>query len=381
MPPTSAPPLARLLAFTLALATLSGGCGDDPDPVVDPWGEGGFVAGEPLAVAPEELETWVYVPFEEMRCGDGTTAGIFVNFTDRSRELVLFLQGGGICYDALSCAVMEGELAGLGADPLADFLAFDRSVGIFDRDDSANPFRDASFVSVPHCTGDFHLADRVNTYSSVGEVHQRGHANLKAVVRRVVPAFADATRITLAGFSAGGVGATANYPLVASAFGTVSAPLPFLIDDAGPLLRPEYLAVSGQETIAEAWGLEETLFPWCPRCESRGFHEALARAHELHPGLRSSLLCTYQDGVVKALYTLISGASFASIPDRLEEGLLDLSEYTSGLSLRDGGRQREFYYEGTRHGAIEVAPLADTPGLASFLRAQLEDDGAWETIH
>jgi hypothetical protein len=44
------------------------------------------------------------------------------------------------------------------------------------------------------------------------------------------------------------------------------------------------------------------------------------------------------------------------------------------------GAHRSFYYVGERHGALTVAPLSATPGLASFLAAQLSDDPAWTSV-
>lgn len=353
------------------------GCGDDGEPSADPWGAEGFVPGEPLPITTDE--TWSFVPIEGSVCGDGTPSGLFVNATERSRELVLFLLGGGVCYDRATCALMPREREGLGEDPLS---YANLTAGIFDRDDPENPFRDANFVVLPHCTGDFHLADRVNDYPGIGKVHQRGHGNVKRALRRVAPTFADASRITFAGFSAGGVGVTGNYHLVASAFRAVGAPLPFLVNDGGPLLRPPYLGVKGQETIAAAWGLEDTLFRWCRRCKTDGFHEIFGRLHELYPELRSSVVCAYGDAVVVGLYTLMSGFGFVTASGGLEGGLLDFSDYTSTFpESTSGGAQREFFYESTRHGALVVGPLSETPGLADFLRAQLEGSGDFETVH
>jgi hypothetical protein len=370
--------ITKLHSVALVFGLLSSACAGDPgsSEPVDPWGRGGFVPGDPLVIAEADLESWIYVPIDGMVCGDGSPAGIFVSFTERSRELVFFLDGGGICYDDVSCALMEGELAGLGDAPVAGH----RDVGIFDRGDETNPFRDASFVSVPHCTGDFHLADALNVYS-IGEVHQRGYANLKTVLRRVAPTFADATRITVAGFSAGGVGVTGTFHATAQAFLTVGAPLPIMINDSGPLLRPPFLDVAGQGRIAEAWALDESLFAWCPRCETRGFHEVFARLHEIYPGLRSSLICTYDDAVVNGLYMLIALPNLLG-PGRLGEGLLDFTQYTAAFEPGpEGGGQRELYYEGKRHGALAVAPLAETPNLTNFLAAQVEGREDWTTMH
>lgn len=368
--------LVRTSRLLVLAALLLVGCGASDAPP-DPWGSEGFVAAEPFAVSEADEETWQYVPIDGMVCGDGTDAGVFLNFTSRSRELVFFLMGGGICYDESSCGLLDENLVGLGDDPLAGFPLY---AGLFDRDASENPFRDANFVVVPHCTGDFHLADTLVEHPRLGTIHQRGRANLMRVIRRAVPTFADATRITFAGFSAGGVGVTGNYHLFATAFATTDAPLPFLINDAGPLMRAPFLNADGQVRIAEQWKLRETLFTWCPRCETEGLHTAFATLHELYPELRSSMICTYDDHVVKALYTLI--ASFR-VPSAsfLADGLLDYSEWSETSEGPSGpGVHRQFYYEGTRHGVLAVAPLSDTPGLLDFLNGQL-GDGDFETVH
>src|SRR6185436_12736904 len=97
-------------------------------------------------------------------------------------------------------------------------------------------------------------------------------------------------------------------------------------------------------------------------------HTVHRRLAELHPGLRSSVICAYSDAVVLALYTLLNAASTP-----LRAGLLDLGD--SIASYQDEiapSAQRVFFYAGSRHGATIVAPLSATPGLAEFLRAQLD---------
>lgn len=371
--------MSRLLVLVFALISLVG-CGDDDAPP-NPWGSAGFVAGEPFAVSEAQEERWQYVPIDGMVCGDGSAAGVFLNFTSRSRELVFFLMGGGICYDEASCGLLDENLVGLGDDPLAWLHSMSSpDAGLFDRDAAENPFRDANFIVVPHCTGDFHLADALVEHPRLGTIHQRGRANLMRVIPRAVPAFEDATRITFAGFSAGGVGVTGNYHLFASAFATTDAPLPFLINDAGPLLRAPYLNEAGQGHIASQWELAESLFTWCPRCETEGLHTAFATLHELYPELRSSLICTYDDVTVKALYTLIARFRIPSA-SFLADGLVDYvgwSETSEGPS--GPGAHRQFFYEGTRHGALSVTALTDTPGLLSFLNAQLGGGADFETV-
>lgn len=61
-----------------------------------------FVPGQPLS-APNE--TWTWIPFPDSRCGDGSTTGIGVNLTARSDVLIIYVRGGGACWDQRSCYV------------------------------------------------------------------------------------------------------------------------------------------------------------------------------------------------------------------------------------------------------------------------------------
>src|SRR5262245_12107786 len=75
-----------------------------------------YPLGVPIDVAPSEQ--WVWVPIEGTMCADGTEAGVGVNFTTQSRELVIFFQGNGVCYDQATCSFFQKLLTGMGPDPL-----------------------------------------------------------------------------------------------------------------------------------------------------------------------------------------------------------------------------------------------------------------------
>ena len=116
--------------------------------------------------------------------------------------------------------------------------------------------------------------------------------------------------------------------------------------------------------------------PWCPTCATEGLHTGARALAELHPGLRSSIICATSDVVVFGLYALLNGDTSS-----LEDGLLDLTGWVASYQNDVApSRQRHFLYEGDRHGAMVVAPLSATPGLASFLDEQLRGDPAWSTV-
>lgn len=334
--------------------------------------------GDPIELTPEQLGEWVWISMPEMRCSDGTAGGFAVSFTDASRDLVIYLQGGGICYDTVTCA-LGGAPSTVGDDPLR--TALDSSIrahrGIFDRTDPENPLRDSNFVVLPHCTGDHHTGHRIATYGR-NTFHHVGYTNITRMLERVVPTFTDAGRVVLAGFSAGGVGISASYHQIASAFESVGQPPPYLIVDAGPFMRPPFLRDTAQQTLRESWGLDETIGTFCPTCFEEGFHEIYRVNAELHPGLRASLVCTYEDSVVRLLYGVLNGEGFTA--SAMTEGLHDVADWADTFaSSVEPSRFEVFYYGGERHGALNVAALSATPGLAGFLSAQLAA-GAWDSV-
>lgn len=346
----------------------------EPQP---PW----YYPKPPIATQAHEVRQWRWIPVPEMRCANDTEGGFFANFTESNRDLVVFFGGGGVCYDAISCLLDTPLLLGMGPVPLLTWQADLQShSGIFDRNDPSNPYRDANFTFFPHCTGDGHTADKISNYGA--DIHQVGYRNVQEAMRILGPTFETVERITVAGFSAGGIGSLANYHQIAWLFECLGHPAPLLIDDAGPVLRKPFLSELSQASLRTGWGLDDTFADLCPACSTEGYHLALQRIRELHPGARTSLVNAYGDGVVRQLYSALSlDLSFANDPNALRVGLLDYAGWTSTLpDPTPSTRHREFFYWGERHGALVVAPLSDTPGLAQFLQAQLDDAPTWGSV-
>jgi len=361
---TSGAPETTSTSTTTSESTTTDGTSEEPMP------------GDPIVVDPDEFETWVWEPIPAMRCADGSSAGVMVNFTAQSRDLLIFFQGGGACWSALTCAAQQQALAPWEADPFATWAADGGPVngGIFDRTDPVNPLRAHNFVYIPYCTGDGHIGDKIADYG----VQHVGYLNAAAAIERIVPTFLDAPQVVVAGFSAGGIGATGNYHAIASAFEAVGVDSLVVINDAGPIMRPGFLTPATAQLLREAWGLEQTVETWCTSCASEGLHAVYDAQAALHPGVRSSLLCAYDDSVVRLLY----GALGSPIElGACEDGLRDLGDWRDQIAPDvDPSLLREFYYFGDRHGATEGIPLADSPGLAEFLTAQITGAPNWTSV-
>ena len=152
----------------------------------------------------------------------------------RSKNLVLYFEGGGACWDNLTCTFPI--TAGLPATvpqffvpavPAAtDPAAYD---GIFNATNAANPVKDWSFVYVPYCSGDVHTGSATRTYFNAGhpvfaflpgqfDIQHRGFDNFMVVLDWVKKNVDDPERVLVAGSSAGGYGASANFPWVHKLF-------------------------------------------------------------------------------------------------------------------------------------------------------------------
>lgn len=370
------------------------GTSSDPDagvPEENPldW----FHPGAPVPTSPHDQ--WRFIPVEGAVCANGKQSGFFVNFSHTSADLLIFFLGGGICYDEVSCTTFSGPVHdGMGNDPLAWWMSNgERTNGVFRRDNPNNPWKDASYVVLPHCTVDFHAANKESTYAATGTIQQRGYRNVQLVMNRVVPTFPDPNRkTTIAGFSAGGVGSVANYHQIASAFESLGHLPPFLVDDAGPIQPQPFFSAASNSAIRNGWDLDQTIGKWCPTCASKGYSEALYWNHQLHPGLRSSLICAYGDGTVMGLYTLFDPANafhFRVTPildppytySTMKPGLDAFRTWSESFPTQ-GKHRNLLYHAGDRHGALTVAPIdeAFTPAIVPFLRAQLNrSDSQWHS--
>lgn len=339
--------------------------------------------GPPIVVDVSLLERWVWIPIPAMRCADDTPAGIGINFTDKSRDLLVYFQGNGVCYDAVSCKLFEKLLVGMGDDPLDHMWWGNQSIGsagIFTRSDLHNPFRNSNFVVIPHCTIDGHSADKDSTYPGIGTVHQHGYRNVTEAFKRIVPTFADAPKVVLTGYSAGGIGVTVNYHQIASAFALFGRPAPLMINDAGPILRPPYLTVAAREKLRAGWGLDTTVGTFCPSCLTEGMHAIYRTNASLHPGLRSAQICSYGDVTVRSLYGLLNDGGGVTNGSWIRDGLRDQDAWLASQQLALApSKHRSFFYDALDHGTL-WGSVTSKPDLLLFLYDQLASSAEWTSL-
>jgi pectinacetylesterase len=163
----------------------------------------------------DESEWDKIVPGGDCECADGSEFAFWERKADPTK-VVLYLDGGGSCTDATTCAFtgMHGEndfynwsLAG--EDP--DFPG----EGILDLDRTDNPFADYSFIYVASCTGDIDLGDASREYSAELTVEHNGFVNGTAALGYLAEHYPDATQVVVVGNTGGSAAAPIYGGLVA----------------------------------------------------------------------------------------------------------------------------------------------------------------------
>jgi hypothetical protein len=275
-PTSSLDPNEALLAF--AQCMRDNGVPDFPDPKEDGISLGGtgidrnspeFKAAqkacETLLPQPSSNtggnSVWQkVVPGGDSECADGSEFAFWEREADPTK-VVFYLDGGGVCFDATSCANTNTgsttERAGPDYDPNIAGENPAREGGMFDFTRADNPFLDYSFIYVPLCTADSHLGDVTREYSPGLTVEHNGFVNGTAALNYLAKSYPDASQVVVLGKTAGSVAASIYGGLVADllpnaqiiVFGAQSGAFP---DD------PDLNA----EIIGELWGAFDNMPDW-----------------------------------------------------------------------------------------------------------------------
>ncbi len=317
------------------------------------------------------LETWTWVPIPGSKCGNGTGTGIGVNLTDASDRVLIYLEGGGACWDYATCYLAQTATnftTGYGASEFAaestDTTYLAEPGGFFDRTDSTNPFADYSYVYVPYCTGDVHAGDNVKTLLN-NTAYFVGHRNMADDLKRLVDTFPAAGRIVLAGSSAGGFGATVDWPLVAESFPQTRVDM---INDSGAIMPNSVLSSSLVSSWKSAWNLTTTIPAACNGCADN-FAEIYNYDSTTFPNSRGALLSYEQDTVLPLFYN-ISTSTFTTELLSTEQEYFDPSANLRYFDVNAPGHELWFSPDLNVNGTT----------IRQFVTRLVTDDPNWDSV-
>ncbi len=157
------------------------------------------------------------VPAGDCQCANGSRFHFWDRAADPTR-VVLFLDGGGVCWDATMCAFTSTDSPG--ENDLYDWTSDATEdpgdqQGFFELDRADNPFAGYSAVFAAGCTGDAFLGDTSQKLSPKLTVQHRGFINGAAVLDYLAGHYPKATQVVVIGKTAGSIGAPIYGGLVA----------------------------------------------------------------------------------------------------------------------------------------------------------------------
>ncbi|MDX2171247.1 MAG: pectin acetylesterase-family hydrolase [Deltaproteobacteria bacterium] len=275
-----------------------------------------------------------------------------------TNKVLLYLEGGGACWDNDSCWV--APTAKLTADPIF-------GAGIFDFANPDNPFRDWNIVYAPYCDGSVFGGDNLVAYEN-GLVYHHGQQNLAAAVDVMRDQFRNPAQIVVAGSSAGGYGTFSGYGVVRVAY--PDTPI-VTLNDSGPGLQ-NAADVQGVQDRVTNWRYTEVIPPSCTRCaEQVAFLTEWGLARD--PSLRVGYFSTLRDVVIR---------SFLRLEPPAYEALL--RETTDALHAAFPDRFKRFFIQGEGHTILELPQFFGTEVLGLSVRdwtADILTDGDnWQDV-
>jgi hypothetical protein len=327
-----------------------------------------IVLGTPIS-AP--MNQWTWVDFPDSSCDDGSPTGIGV-FPTGSKNLIVFLNGGGACWDYLTCYTLNTAVHG----PFGK-TQFDAQSGglntntIFDRTDTKNPVHDWNMVFIPYCTGDVHAGDNVATYKdNTGMItktyHHAGHANVLAYLKRLGATFPQLDKLVVSGSSAGGYGAAFNYDNFRAYWPQAKS---YLLDDSGPTLEGDAIPAGYKTAWYANWRLDKVLDPICGDPCKTDLSIATKLLAARYGSDRMALLSSLQDQTISG-YFLLSGPAFQTEIEMVAHDILDPTP-----------NFHYFYVTGNTHtmlGGISNFTSQGVP-LQMWLQQMIGDDSAWKS--
>ncbi len=189
-------------------------------------------------------------------CMDGSPYRFFAR-RGTVNKLVVYYEGGGACWEQLTCSIPVCDKNVTNDDDPNNAHA-----GFADLSNPANPFRDWNAVFVSYCSCDIHFGDSEQNYTNVDPSHpvhveHRGYENSRVVEKWARDHFLAPEEVFVTGSSAGAYGAWFNAPLHEKVW--PSAHFNVLADAGNGVVTQQFL-----QTYFPNWNFEANLPPDIP---------------------------------------------------------------------------------------------------------------------
>lgn len=314
----------------LALLGALGGC------------DGGSSPGDGLP-NPPPAGTWIAVePGGATLCSHGTPYRFFVR-GGRADRVVIDFQGGGACWDELTCGAAGAlDLFSDDVSTLEEFTGWVQANGQggYLSDDPDNPFHDWTIVHVPYCTGDIHWGNAQTTYGEDLTIEHRGFVNASAALDWTYRRFASPSNVFVSGCSAGAYGAALHSAYIANHY--ADAQVSLFADSGAGVITDTFLRDS-----LPNWNAQPNLPSFVPGLEVPLIDLSLADLYihigQRFPAMRMAQTNTNYDQDQVFFYTAMGGQAADWPPtmrashDRIAAATSNFTSYVPGGSVHCAG--------------------------------------------
>ena len=335
--------LKLITLLLLAVLLINSGCGDDEETPTPSNG---------TTLATAAAETWTWIPKDNMFSRNGSTTGYIANLKPDATKLVIYLQGGGACFNPAVCGQNANSF---GEADAQSTIANLQSPLIFNRGNADNQFADWHYIFVPYSTGDVHSG--TNSDADVpngGPADQLmvGATNFSAIVEDLQAYFntnGAPDEILVTGSSAGGYGVYLNFVQIADAFGT-DITLTGLADASPIFFDTNLFAECLNANWEVLWNFDypDDLDNLVSGTYAYDVQKVYEYASVKYPNANFGLISTYEDDVIRQFLSF-GTAGCTGLPGVLsgtafKNGLIDMQN-----TLVNFPNWKVFFTEGTAH--------------------------------
>lgn len=300
----------------------------------NPTTDDDFDPASPFAGAETDRGAWKWIPLEDMITRNGAQTGIGVRLADADAPgLMIYLQGGGACFNDASC---NNNPKAFDSNDFLGWAVLGGNSGIFNRGQAANAVKDWHMVFVPYTSGDLHFGQSPSADPATDEKNFVGYENMQLILALLSNYFTDVDDVLLTGSSAGGYGATFNWAETEAAFGTIPV---HLVNDCGPLPADDLaFAPCLQQRFRDEFQLNTGLPAACADCFSIS-GDSLNQLYAYYGQQFSAgdgnlgLIAFKEDAVIRAFFDFgtddcatIEGAFGSYAGSILEDAMIDLND-------------------------------------------------------
>lgn len=249
-----------------------------------------------------EKGTWQFIPIPGMVCRDNSGTGIGVRLKKSSSKVIIYLEGGGGCFNALTCAANPSSFNNIA---FASWKTVGLQFGIFDKASTRNPFRDWNFIYVPYCTGDVHSGTNYSAQASLlhGDQKMVGYKNIELALEALKTYFGGSLdEVFFTGSSAGGYGVLMNASQVIDAFPNAKATV---LDDSGPVLVDQK---AQPDCLDNQWAtifqphIPSDFAAYTPQPQSTNMKSIYDYLANKYPNVQFGLISALEDIVIREFY-------------------------------------------------------------------------------